>query len=52
MRLFPAIIAAIDGRIMSTMTHADLSDGRGRNAEAPSHIGWKGWKDILYRVYS
>lgn len=26
--------------------------GRGRNAEAPHHIPWAGWKDILWRVYA
>jgi membrane protein len=51
-RLFPAIVVAVSGRTMSTVTDSGLSDGRGRSAETPSHIGWAGWKDILYRVYS
>src|SRR5207302_3646723 len=25
--------------------------GRGRGADAPTHIPWRGWKDILWRVY-
>src|SRR5436305_5976862 len=25
--------------------------GRGRTADAPTHIPWAGWKDILWRVY-
>jgi membrane protein len=25
--------------------------GRGRHAETPWHIPWKGWKDILWRTY-
>ncbi|MCQ8784189.1 YihY/virulence factor BrkB family protein [Mangrovibrevibacter kandeliae] len=25
--------------------------GRGRDAALPSQIPWKGWKDILYRIY-
>ena len=25
--------------------------GRGRNASAPVHIPWRGWKDILVRTY-
>ena len=42
---------------MSTMTdagsgHARGGEDRGRDAVAPSHIGWAGWKDILWRVYS
>ena len=25
--------------------------GRGRSADAPRHIPWRGWKDIFWRVY-
>jgi membrane protein len=25
--------------------------GRGRDADAPTHIPWRGWKDILWRTY-
>jgi membrane protein len=28
-----------------------LEPGRGRHAESPSQIPWKGWKDILWRTY-
>jgi membrane protein len=35
---------------MSTTTEARLDSGRGRDANTPSHIGWQGWKDILWRV--
>jgi membrane protein len=31
--------------------HAVRDDGRGRNAEKPSDIPARGWKDILLRVY-
>jgi membrane protein len=27
-------------------------DDRGRDAERPSDIGWRGWKEILWRVYT
>jgi membrane protein len=27
-------------------------DGRGRHASSPLEIPWKGWKDILWRVYA
>jgi membrane protein len=26
--------------------------GRGRRAEAPTHIPWRGWKDILWRTFA
>jgi membrane protein len=28
-----------------------LESGRGRRAEAPTRIPWRGWKDILWRTY-
>jgi membrane protein len=28
-----------------------LQHGRGRNAAEPTHIPWRGWKDILWRTY-
>jgi membrane protein len=28
-----------------------LETGRGRHAEAPTRIPWRGWKDILWRTY-
>ena len=28
-----------------------LEEGRGRHAEAPWQIPWRGWKDILWRTY-
>ncbi|MGZ5841905.1 MAG: YihY/virulence factor BrkB family protein [Xanthobacteraceae bacterium] len=29
-----------------------LETGRGRHAEAPTRIPWRGWKDILWRTYA
>jgi membrane protein len=28
-----------------------LESGRGRRAEAPTRIPWRGWKDVLWRTY-
>ena len=36
----------------SLAKHGEGELGRGRNAEAPSEIPIKGWKDVLWRVWS
>jgi membrane protein len=37
---------------ISAQLHRAKEQGRGRRAAAPWHIPWRGWKDILWRVYA
>jgi membrane protein len=40
-----------DAVSMRVNQHRSREDGRGREAEKPTHIPATGWKDILYRVW-
>lgn len=40
----------IAGRVMEQASETGLSPGHGREAESPSEIPKRGWKDILWRV--
>lgn len=44
-----AVRAADEPRVLQR--ERALETGRGRHAEAPSRIPWRGWKDILWRTY-
>ncbi|MEN3381922.1 MAG: rane protein [Hyphomicrobiales bacterium] len=44
-----ALRAADEPRVLQQQRA--LEPGRGRRAEAPTRIPWRGWKDILWRTY-
>jgi membrane protein len=46
------VSAKSESRLGRNLTETAAQDGkRGRSANAPSEIPWRGWKDVLLRVY-